>query len=158
MRRIVAITGGARGLGLATATELAGRGCRVAIGDLDEDLARAEAAALPDDEHAGYPRRHQGGVIQAFLDAVEQELGPLDVLINNAGIMPVAPVLQERPRVIRAQVEINLMGVSTGTRLALARMVPRSRGHVIKPRLRRRPGPARRRGDLQRDQARRRRL
>ena len=132
MRRVVAITGGARGLGLATATELAGRGCRVAIGDLDADLARAEAAALPGDGHAGYALDvTEEESFEAFLDAVERELGPLDVLVNNAGIMPVAPVLQERPQVIRAQVEINLMGVITGTRLALARMVPRGRGHVI---------------------------
>jgi NAD(P)-dependent dehydrogenase (short-subunit alcohol dehydrogenase family) len=132
MRRVVAITGGARGLGLATATELAGRGCRVAIGDLDADLARAEAAALPGDGHAGYALDVTADEsFEVFLYAVERELGPLDVLINNAGIMPVAPVLQERPQVIRAQVEINLMGVITGTRLALARMVPRGHGHVV---------------------------
>src|SRR5215217_5160164 len=130
--RMVAITGGARGLGLATAKELASRGARVAIGDLDGDLARVEAAAL-----AG-PGPHGGYVLDVtdpesfgmFLNTAA-ELGPLDVLINNAGIMPVKMFAQEDPLVTRRQIEINLLGVTTGTRLALGRMLPRQRGHIV---------------------------
>src|SRR5205814_592718 len=59
------------------------------------------------------------------------ELGDLDVLINNAGIMPVKAFAQEDPVVTRRQVEINILGVSTGTRLALDRMLPRGRGHIV---------------------------
>src|SRR4051794_32617765 len=130
--RVVAITGAARGLGLASAKELASRGARVAIGDLDGDLARVEAAALPG------PGPHFGGRVdvtdpesfEAFLDQAG-ELGPLDVIINNAGIMPVRAFAQEDPVVSRRQVEINLHGVLTGTRLALDRMLPRGRGHIV---------------------------
>jgi NAD(P)-dependent dehydrogenase (short-subunit alcohol dehydrogenase family) len=130
--RVVAITGGARGLGLATAKALAARGARVALGDLDGDLARAEAAMLPGGPHAGWtldvtdPDR-----FAAFLDDVEAELGPLDVLVNNAGIMPVGPYTREDPATTRRQVEINLLAVLSGTRLALERLVPRGRGHVV---------------------------
>jgi NAD(P)-dependent dehydrogenase (short-subunit alcohol dehydrogenase family) len=130
--RVVAITGGARGLGLATAKALAERGARIAIGDLDGDLAQAEAAVLPGGPHAGWqldvtePDR-----FAAFLDDVERDLGPLDVLINNAGIMPVAPFTQEDPATTRRQVEINLLALLSGTRLALDRMLPRGRGHVV---------------------------
>jgi NAD(P)-dependent dehydrogenase (short-subunit alcohol dehydrogenase family) len=130
--RTVAITGGARGLGLATAKALAARGARVAIGDLDGDLARAEAAALPGPgPHAGYvldvtdPDSFAG-----FLDDAA-ELGEVDVLVNNAGIMPVGAFATEDPSVTRRQVEINLLGVTTGTRLALDRMLPRRRGHIV---------------------------
>jgi NAD(P)-dependent dehydrogenase (short-subunit alcohol dehydrogenase family) len=130
--RVVAITGGARGLGLATAKALASRGARVALGDLDGDLARVEAAALPGAwPHAGFaldvtnPESFEG-----FLQEAD-ELGPLDVLVNNAGIMPVRAFAEEDPLVTRRQIEINLLGVTTGTRLALERMLPRGRGHVV---------------------------
>ena len=131
--RVVAITGAARGLGLATAKTLAERGARVAIADLDGDLARVEAAALPGPgPHAGYAAdvTNPDG-FASFLDQTEAELGPLDVLINNAGIMPVGPYSQEDPTVTRRQVEINILGVMTGTRLALDRMLPRRRGHIV---------------------------
>jgi short-subunit dehydrogenase len=130
--RTVAITGAARGLGLATAQELAERGARVAIGDLDGELARVEAAALPGTApHAGYaldvtdPESFERFLSQAA------ELGPLDVLINNAGIMPVRAFAEEDPLVTRRQIEINLVGVTTGTRLALDRMLPRGSGHIV---------------------------
>jgi NAD(P)-dependent dehydrogenase (short-subunit alcohol dehydrogenase family) len=130
--RMVAITGGARGLGLATAKELASRGARVAIGDLDGDLARVEAAALPGPgPHAGFSLDvTDPDSFERFLDAAS-ELGPLDVLINNAGIMPVRAFAEEDPAVTRRQIEINLLGVTTGTRLALGRMQPRGRGHIV---------------------------
>src|SRR3954470_18321075 len=96
--RTVAITGGARGLGLATAKALAERGARVAIGDLDGDLARVEAAALPGPgPHAGYALDvTDPESFESFLDQ-SAELGPLDVIVNNAGIMPVAAFAQEDP-------------------------------------------------------------
>jgi NAD(P)-dependent dehydrogenase (short-subunit alcohol dehydrogenase family) len=130
--RMVAITGGARGLGLATAKELASRGARVAIGDLDGDLARVEAAALPGPgPHAGHPLDvTDQESFAAFLDQAG-DLGPLEVLINNAGIMPVAPFVQEDAVVTRRQIEINLLGVTTGSRLALDRMLPRGSGHIV---------------------------
>src|SRR3954469_13178219 len=130
--RTVAITGAARGLGLATARELAARGARIAIGDLDGDLASVEAAALPGPgPHAGYaldvtdPESFEKFLTQA------SELGELDVLINNAGIMPVRAFAEEDALVTRRQVEINILGVTTGTRLALDRMIPRGSGHIV---------------------------
>src|SRR5882757_5196752 len=131
--RVVAITGAARGLGLATAKALAERGARVAIADLDGDLARVEAAALPGPgPHAGYVADvTDPEAFSVFLDQAGSDLGPVDVLVNNAGIMPVGPFAQEEPSVTRRQVEINVLGVMTGTRLALDRMLPRGSGHVV---------------------------
>jgi NAD(P)-dependent dehydrogenase (short-subunit alcohol dehydrogenase family) len=130
--RTVAITGGARGLGLATAKALAARGARVAIGDLDGGLASVEAAALPGPgPHAGFALdvTDAESFDRFLIEAAE--LGPLDVLINNAGIMAVRAFAEEDPIVTRRQVEINLLGVTTGTRLALERMLPRGSGHIV---------------------------
>lgn len=131
--RVVAITGAARGLGLATARALAERGARVSIADLDGDLARVEAAALPGlGPHAGYAADvTDPESFEAFLDQTEAELGPLDVIVNNAGIMPVRAFAEEDPVVTRRQVEVNVLGVMTGTRLAINRMQPRRRGHIV---------------------------
>ncbi len=67
----------------------------------------------------------------AFLDDVEQQLGPLDVLINNAGIMQVGSFMDEDDPTARRMIDINLGGVILGTKLALERMVPRNRGHIV---------------------------
>jgi NAD(P)-dependent dehydrogenase (short-subunit alcohol dehydrogenase family) len=129
--KVVAITGGGRGIGRATALALAREGARVAVGDLDRETAERVAAeigptgvGLPLDvtDHAGFT---------AFLDEVEQQLGPLDVLINNAGIMPVTPLVEESPDSISRQLEINLRAVIHGTQEAMKRMVPRGSGHIV---------------------------
>jgi NAD(P)-dependent dehydrogenase (short-subunit alcohol dehydrogenase family) len=128
---VIAITGGARGIGLAAATELAERGARVAIGDLDADAARAAARQLGNDALGLALDVTQPASFAAFLDEVEQELGPLDVLINNAGIQHVGLFADETPAATAAQLAVNLGGVLTGTKLALSRMRPRGHGHIV---------------------------
>jgi NAD(P)-dependent dehydrogenase (short-subunit alcohol dehydrogenase family) len=127
--KVVAITGGARGIGKATAQALVRKGARVAIGDIDRAAAERTGAelgvlGLPLDvtDHAGFT---------AFLDEVERRLGPLDVLVNNAGIMPITPLLDETADSIARQLEINLHAVIHGTQEAARRMLPRGTGHII---------------------------
>jgi NAD(P)-dependent dehydrogenase (short-subunit alcohol dehydrogenase family) len=129
--RIVAVTGGARGLGLAMAEALAARGARLALGDLDAELAAAEAAKLPGDAVGLGLDVTDPASFKSFLEEVEHRLGPLDVLINNAGIMVVAPFLEEPESLTRRQMEINVHGVITGMRLAIPGMQNRRTGHVI---------------------------
>jgi short-subunit dehydrogenase len=62
---------------------------------------------------------------------VEAQLGPLDVLINNAGIMPIGPFVEESDATAQRLVDINLHGVINGSKLALERFVPRGRGHLV---------------------------
>jgi len=92
---VVAITGGARGIGRATANALAREGAKVAIGDLDADLAAKEAAAIGGDAVGLGLDVTDRDSFEAFLDAVEEKLGPLDVLVNNAGIMPLGRFIEE---------------------------------------------------------------
>jgi NAD(P)-dependent dehydrogenase (short-subunit alcohol dehydrogenase family) len=128
--KVVAITGGARGIGFATARQLIADGARVAIGDIDDVRLKEAAAELGITTYARLDVTDPES-IAAFLDAVEDELGPLDVLVNNAGIMPLGALDAEEDRVTRRLIEINVLGVIYGTKLALRRMLPRRSGHII---------------------------
>ena len=129
--KVVAITGGARGIGKATATALVRKGCRVAIGDLDLALAEQTAAELGGGTVALPLDVTDRASFVGFLDETERQLGPIDVMINNAGIMPVTPFVEESEDSIIRQVDINLHGVITGTQLAIGRMGPRGTGHIV---------------------------
>jgi NAD(P)-dependent dehydrogenase (short-subunit alcohol dehydrogenase family) len=129
--KVVAITGGARGIGKATAEALVRRGARVAIGDLDLALAEQTATGLGGGSIALALDVSDRGSFEAFLDESERQLGPLDVVINNAGIMPTTPFVEESEDSFRRQIEINLIGVIHGTQLAMARMMPRDSGHIV---------------------------
>jgi NAD(P)-dependent dehydrogenase (short-subunit alcohol dehydrogenase family) len=129
--RVVAITGGARGIGLATAAELHGRGARVAIGDIDGEEAARAGSSLGDEVLAAELDVADPASFEGFLELVERELGPVDVLINNAGIMPIGPLLDEPHELARRVFEINVLGVLTGMKLALPAMLERGAGHIV---------------------------
>jgi NAD(P)-dependent dehydrogenase (short-subunit alcohol dehydrogenase family) len=129
--KVVAITGGARGIGRTTAQALVRKGCRVAIGDLHLDLAEQTAAELGGGTIALPLDVTDRSSFASFLDAVDRELGPIDVLINNAGIMPVTAFREEADDSIRRQIDINVYGLITGTQLAIERMLPRHTGHIV---------------------------
>jgi NAD(P)-dependent dehydrogenase (short-subunit alcohol dehydrogenase family) len=129
--KVVAITGGARGIGKATAEALVRRGARVAIGDVDLALAEGTAAGLGGGSVALALDVSDRGSFESFLDEAERQLGPIDVVVNNAGIMPTTPFVEESEDSFRRQIEINLIGVIHGTQLAMARMMPRDSGHIV---------------------------
>jgi NADP-dependent 3-hydroxy acid dehydrogenase YdfG len=126
-----AITGGARGIGRATADALLRAGVRVAIGDVDLPAAQRTAAELGPRAVALPLDVTDRESFTGFLDAAEEQLGPLDVLVNNAGIMSVGRFLDEDDLAARRLIDINLHGVLLGTKLGLARMVTRDRGHIV---------------------------
>jgi hypothetical protein len=132
--RTVIVTGGARGIGLATVEHLARLGARVAVGDRDAELAATAAGEVAD---------RTGAVVlaapldvtdpaswDAFLAAVAP-LGPVEALVNNAGIMPLGSVLKEPAEVARAIVDVNLHGVINGTKAVAPGMVERGHGHIV---------------------------
>jgi len=126
------VTGGARGIGRATASALLGAGMKVAIGDIDGELAEQTARELSATNAFGGPLDvTDRPSFQAFLDEVEQQLGPIDVLVNNAGIMPLHHFLDEDDDTARRIMDINVHGVILGTKLALERMLPRDHGHIV---------------------------
>ncbi|HMD56202.1 MAG TPA: SDR family oxidoreductase [Solirubrobacteraceae bacterium] len=126
-----AITGGARGIGRATARAFLRQGMKVAIGDVDAEAAAATAAELGASA-VGLPLDvTERASFDAFLDGAEEQLGPLDVLVNNAGIMQVGRFIDEDDLTARRMIDINLHGVILGTKLALERMIPHDRGHIV---------------------------
>jgi NADP-dependent 3-hydroxy acid dehydrogenase YdfG len=129
--RVVAITGGARGIGRATAAALITQGACVAIGDIEASLAERTAQELGAGT-IGLPLDvTDQASFATFLNEVEAQLGPLDVLINNAGIMPIGPFVEETDATAHRMIDINLHGVIYGSKLALERFIPRNSGHLV---------------------------
>jgi NAD(P)-dependent dehydrogenase (short-subunit alcohol dehydrogenase family) len=129
--RVVAITGGARGIGRATAQALIAQGARVAIGDIDAPLAQRTAQELGAGTLGLALDVTDRASFDAFLTEVESRLGPLDVLVNNAGIMPIGPFVSETDVTAERIIDINVHGVINGSKLALERFLPRNHGHLI---------------------------
>lgn len=128
---VVAITGSGRGIGRATAEAFVRAGARVAIGDLDAAAAQATAGEIGARARAYELDVTDLASFRRFRDDVEKDLGPLDVLVNNAGIMPVGSFLNESIDVAITQTDVNYWGVYYGMRLAAERMISRRRGHIV---------------------------
>lgn len=125
----VAVTGGAQGIGRATAELFVRRGAKVAIGDLDLDLAEKTAADVGATAH----RLDVADLdsYRAFVSEAEERNGPLSVLVNNAGVMPNGGFLELDDRTNELMMNVNVWGVVNGMRLVLPGMIDRGQGHVV---------------------------
>ena len=128
--KVIAVTGAARGIGLATATEAHRRGATVVLGDISVHEAEASAASLGERAAAYRVDVSDPTSFAAFLTSAAQH-GPLDVLVNNAGIMPIGAFLDGSVDLYRRAIEINVLGVLLGTHAALPAMLERGSGHII---------------------------
>ena len=120
--KVIAITGGAQGIGAATARALSSAGAKVALGDLDATLA-AESART----YGGLGLKldvSDAASFAAFLDQVEEQLGGIDVLVNNAGIMVIGRMLETPLDAQLKQLDVNLRGVILGCHAVVPRMRP----------------------------------
>jgi NADP-dependent 3-hydroxy acid dehydrogenase YdfG len=128
---VAAITGAARGIGRATAQALTAEGLKVAIGDVDLAEAQRTASEIGGDTIAlplDVTRRQS---VREFIEQAEERLGPIDVYVNNAGIMPLGHFLDETDDSTERQIDINIKGVSYGMKEVLPRFVARRRGHLF---------------------------
>ncbi|MEI2702383.1 MAG: SDR family oxidoreductase [Baekduia sp.] len=130
--QVVAITGGARGIGKATAKAFLAKGCKVAIGDLDQAAAEQTASELGEHCRAYGLNVCERQSVKDFLDATERDLGPIGIFVNNAGIMQVGwRIWEEDDATTQRMIDININGVSYGVKEVVPRMLDRRAGHVV---------------------------
>lgn len=129
--KVVAITGGAGGIGAATARAVVAAGGRVSLGDLDEAAAQKTADALGHGNAGGHLDVTDRASFEAFIERTEAEVGPLDVLVNNAGVMILGPLDEESDEVTALTLAVNLTGVINGTKIAMKTLKARGRGRIV---------------------------
>jgi NAD(P)-dependent dehydrogenase (short-subunit alcohol dehydrogenase family) len=129
-QKVVVVTGAANGIGLAVCEAMVASGARVAMLDVDatgvEDRGARVGAAMWRSMDVADP-----AAFRSALDGVESVLGPLDVLVNNAGIMPLGAAVREPDSVTSRILDINVLGLMVGTKRALETMLPRGSGHIV---------------------------
>jgi short-subunit dehydrogenase len=131
----VLITGASRGIGEATARELARRGAQLALSARGEaDLARiadaikAEGRQRPTVVAADLSKEAQ---VKAMVGAADKAMGGIDVLVNNAGLGLTSPIAEIDPAVLRYVYEVNLMAPLVAAQAVLPGMLQRHRGHIV---------------------------
>ena len=127
--RTALVTGGASGIGAATARRLAAEGARVAIGDVNEDGARDVASEI--DGHAVALDVTDTTSIRAAVDSAREALGPIDVLVNNAGTDRFAFFVNSDEELWDFVLGVNLRGVLAVTHAVLPGMHELGRGTIV---------------------------
>jgi NAD(P)-dependent dehydrogenase (short-subunit alcohol dehydrogenase family) len=130
-RAVVAITGGGRGIGRATAELFAARGAAVCIADLDGDSAASAALAIGSRAEPFQVDVRSLESFSDFIESAERSVGTIDVLVNNAGVMPTGPFLEESEATTELVMGVNVAGPVFGMRLVLPGMIARGRGHIV---------------------------
>jgi NAD(P)-dependent dehydrogenase (short-subunit alcohol dehydrogenase family) len=134
MRKIVIVTGGGAGVGRATAEEFARHGCDVGV--IGRDLPRLEAAVSQLQRRGARACCAQADVadvqaVETAADAIEAELGPVDIWVNNAMATVFAPVTSIDPAEFRRATEVTYLGTVHGTMTALKHMRRRGAGTIV---------------------------
>jgi NAD(P)-dependent dehydrogenase (short-subunit alcohol dehydrogenase family) len=132
--QVAIITGSSRGFGYAMAVEFARAGARVVVSSRDADAVKRAVDSLPN------PVNALGVVcdvrdlaqVYALADAAVQKFGQIDIWINNAGLShPYTKMVEVKPEHWHTSFDTNFYGTYHGCRVALEKMLPRGRGHII---------------------------
>jgi len=132
--KVVIVTGGGSGIGRATALAFAGEGAAVGIADRSRqkaDAVAAEATAAGGRSLALTCDVSQADDCEAAVRATESAFGPLEILVNNAGVGTTGTVLTTDAAAFDRLMAVNVKGTYLMSRAALAVMVPRQRGVIV---------------------------
>jgi 2-hydroxycyclohexanecarboxyl-CoA dehydrogenase len=127
--RTALVTGGASGIGAATCRRLAAEGARVAVTDVDVDSARRVADEVDSEAYELDVRSDDS--IRTAVEAAERDLGPIDVLVNNAGYDEWGWFTETDPALWDRVLAVNLRGVIAVTHRVLPGMQERRRGRIV---------------------------
>ena len=134
MNKIVLITGASSGIGAGIARELAGAGATVILGARRIDRLEELAEEIRSDGGTVAIRRldvTDRADVAAFAEAARERFGRVDVIVNNAGIMPLSPMASMKVEEWDRMVDVNIKGVLHGIAAVLPEMTERGSGHII---------------------------
>ena len=134
MNKIVLITGASSGIGAGIARELAGAGATVMLGARRTDRLEELAEEIRSGGGTVAIRRldvADRADVAAFADAAREKFGRVDVIVNNAGIMPLSPMASMKVEEWDRMVDVNIKGVLHGIAAVLPEMTERGSGHII---------------------------
>lgn len=131
-RGLAVVTGAGSGLGQAIAKKLAADGYAVAAIDLDEVSARETARQIGGRAAAYRADVSRSAELDQAVSAAVAELGPLEVMVNNAGILDGYFDVDEMDEALwRKVIDVDLTSVFLGSKRALQEMLPRQRGRIV---------------------------
>ncbi len=132
--KVAIVTGAAQGIGRAIATRLAAEGAKVAIADINEEVARRTAAEIKAAGHEACAVKLDVTSLDsamAAVERVERELGPLDILVNNAGWDKLELFVESVPETWDRVIAINFRGVIHCCKAVAPRMQTRGYGKIV---------------------------
>ena len=129
--KVAIITGGARGMGAATARLFVAEGARVAIADVLDEAGSALAVELGANARFHHLDETSEANWSDLVSRVETDFGPVDVLVNNAGVLLFKTLLQTSLEDYRRVLEVNLVGEFLGIKAVAPGMVARGRGSIV---------------------------
>lgn len=127
------VTGGGNGLGREICKELADKGCKIAVADIDFEGAKATIKMMGNSANfkAYQVDLCQKAEIASLKMKIESDLGSVDILLNNAGLISYNTIFGESEEFIEKMTKVNLISVIWTTKLFLSDMIKRQSGHII---------------------------
>lgn len=127
----VVVTGGAKGIGRGIVERFAAEGAHVVIADIDEAAAAQAAAEIEGSIRAAVVDVREEDQVRSAVEVAVDMAGHLDVMVNNAGVIAVAPIVDTTAESWRRIMDINVVGVALGSKVAAEQMIAQGMGGVI---------------------------